>query len=651
MKNKAAHEAAAQEAFEEAGVRGKVAETQLGAYHYDKLLKSSTDLQTIRAALAAPVRGLGLAFGTSVAGVAASAMLGLMSALCRRERLQLVQRLDSAIATTLRGFSAAQQLSVQRQAVLATLQTQAQALPEMLGQLQALVQRMDQHGQSLAQGLDQQARALTQAMERQAQAMDQRAVTLGHQLDQQAQALAERLLAGQDGFHRQAETVYSQLASSVDRSLQHSLAESARVAGATLQPVAEATLAGIARQTGELHQRLADTVQQQLDGLAQRFGESVDGVSQVWTAALAAHERTSARLAEDTRGALDGFAQGFETRSLALADGVAQRATALVQDLEQRSASLARQVEERTAAVVQALEQRSAALVQLLEQRAAALSQDFEQRSATLVDRVARSQSEVLAAAAASDAQRLSAWTEQLAALARSLQHEWQQAGASTLAQQQQICAALEHTARDIGTQAEAQARSTIAEIARLMQVASEAPRVAAEVIAALRQQLSDSLVRDNALLDERGRLMATLEGLLEAVTRTTTEQRGAVQALVESSAALLDRVGQRFGEQVAAESDRLGAAATQLTGSAVEVASLGEAFGTAVQLFGESNERMLAQLQRVEGTLAQAITRSDEQLAYYVAQAREIIDLSLLSQKQVVDDLQRLTDRQQALA
>lgn len=40
MKNKAAHEAAAQEAFEEAGVRGKVAETPLGAYHYDKLLKS-----------------------------------------------------------------------------------------------------------------------------------------------------------------------------------------------------------------------------------------------------------------------------------------------------------------------------------------------------------------------------------------------------------------------------------------------------------------------------------------------------------------------------------------------------------------------------------------------------------------------------------
>ena len=58
-------------------------------------LESATDLQTMRDSLAAPVKGLGLAFGTSVAGVAASALLGLMSALCRRERLQVAQRLDA----------------------------------------------------------------------------------------------------------------------------------------------------------------------------------------------------------------------------------------------------------------------------------------------------------------------------------------------------------------------------------------------------------------------------------------------------------------------------------------------------------------------------------------------------------------------------
>ena len=63
-------------------------------------LETASDLQAIRASLAAPVKGLGLAFGTSLAGVAASAMLGLVSALCRRDRLQAAQALDTKIATT-----------------------------------------------------------------------------------------------------------------------------------------------------------------------------------------------------------------------------------------------------------------------------------------------------------------------------------------------------------------------------------------------------------------------------------------------------------------------------------------------------------------------------------------------------------------------
>ena len=45
---------------------------------------------------------------------------------------------------------------------------------------------------------------------------------------------------------------------------------------------------------------------------------------------------------------------------------------------------------------------------------------------------------------------------------------------------------------------------------------------------------------------------------------------------------------------------------AAQVTGSAVEVASLGEAFGVAVQLFSESNDKLVAHLQRIEGALGQ---------------------------------------------
>ena len=180
---------------------------------------------------------------------------------------------------------------------------------------------------------------------------------------------------------------------------------------------------------------------------------------------------------------------------------------------------------------------------------------------------------------------------------------------------------------------------------------APEAPRAAAEVIVELRQKLSDSMARDNTLLEERARILETLGTLLDGVNQAAGEQRGAIDALVESSATLLDRVGARFGEQVEAETGKLAAVAAQVTGSAAEVASLGEAFGFGVQLFSESNDKLVAQLERIDGALGKSLARSDEQLAYYLAQAREVIDLSILSQKQIIEDLQRLAGKPAAAA
>jgi hypothetical protein len=247
---------------------------------------------------------------------------------------------------------------------------------------------------------------------------------------------------------------------------------------------------------------------------------------------------------------------------------------------------------------------------------------------------------------AARDQQRLAAWTETLSSMATTLSNEWEQAGTRTATRQEEICDTLAQTARDISAQTQAHASSTIAEIGQLVQAASEAPKAAAEVVAELRQKLSDSMVRDTAMLAERSRLLATLETLLDAVNHASTEQRSAVDALVATSADLLDRVGTRFTDKVELETGKLGAIAAQVTGSAVEVASLGEAFGAAVQLFGESNTTLVAHLQRIEAALDKSLARSDEQLAYYVAQAREVIDLSMMSQKQIVEDLQQLAGK-----
>ena len=98
---------------------------------------------------------------------------------------------------------------------------------------------------------------------------------------------------------------------------------------------------------------------------------------------------------------------------------------------------------------------------------------------------------------------------------------------------------------------------------------------------------------------------------------------------------------------KVESEAGKLVEIGAGVAGGALEIASLGEAFGMAVKLFADSSDKMMATLQRIEGALAKSLTRSDEQLAYYVAQAREIIDLSILSQKKMVDDLQRVAASQ----
>lgn len=557
-------------------------------------LQGATDLPSIRDSLSAPVKGLGLAFGTSVAGVAASAMLGLMSALCRRARLQAGQLLDTRIATTLRPFS----LAHQREATFHLLERQAQGMPELVAQLSAM----------------------TAAMER------------------QNEALSDRLLAGQDRFHTEAGGAYADLAASVDRALKDSLVESARLAGATIRPVVEEAMAGIARETTALHGAVAQTVQQQLDGVSARFDAATGEVTGTWKAALADHRQTNEAMAGNLRQALDGFSEAFAQRATALVDGVSTRlddtvgtvsthwSGALAQH-ERTSAQLAANTQQALTRAADSFVQQAAGLVQSVDQAHAGLQTDIASR----------------------DAQRLAAWTQALEAMAAALRQEWQQAGEHTVREQRALGETLTLAVREMSERTETQATHTIAEVTVLLQAASEAPRAAAEVVAELRTQLSDSMARDNTMLEERARILDTLGTLLDAVNHASTEQRAAIDTLVATSADLMERVGSRFTDQIGEQADKLATVGAQITGSAVEVASLGEAFGFAVERFGESNDKLVAHLQRIEGALGKSITRSDEQLAYYVAQAREVIDLSIMSQKQIVEDLQQIAARQTA--
>jgi hypothetical protein len=646
-------------------------------------LESTTDLQTIRSALAAPVKGLGVAFGTSVAGVATSAMLGLISALCRRDRLQVGQLLDSKIASVLRDFS----LTYQRQETFKALQVQAQALPELVGKLDAMMSQMAE----------------------------------------QSRQLGEQLAAGQQRFHEEAKGLYTDLAQSVDQSLKTSLKDSATVAAQTIQPVVTATMASIAGETRGLHDKLFGTVETQLAGIAGQFAQTVGTVSDTWTQALSRHEKATDTQHQHLQSVLTAYADSFEHRSATLLASVestqaklqadaAQQHAALAETTaasqQQLAATLASQFDgvtsrldqavsqvadtfgERTQALLTAIdtshaafaqstqaqqaaiseqvasqldgiaqrfdgtvhtvsenwtsalakhEQASDRLTQALEQTQTSLADTFAQRTAALLADMRATQADWQRDWATGEQTRQASFTDALTAMAGKLEAQWQQHGDATLAQQEKITGTLGDTARDLVATHQRQAETTIAEVTRLMQTAAEAPKAAAEVIGQLRHELSASMARDNSLLEERSRIMETLGALLDAINHASTEQRSAIDALVASSAELLERAGSQFAAKVESEAGKLIEIGASITGGALEVASLGEAFGAAVKLFAESNDKMMAALQRIEGGLTKSLTRSDEQLAYYVAQAREIIDLSIMSQKKMVDDLQRV--------
>ncbi|CAM3628956.1 DUF802 domain-containing protein [Bordetella sputigena] len=675
-------------------------------------LESATDLQAIRASLAAPVKGLGFAFGTSVAGVATSAALGLLSAFCRRERILAAQRLDTGIATVLREHTAGHR----RDETFRLLQRQAEAMPVLVDRLQVMMTGMEQRNQAL----NEQLAAGMAAMERQHAAMSERLATGQAALDQRLlsgqDALNARLGAGQDAFHDKTEVAYARLAASVERTLKESAVENARLAGAALQPVVEATMAGLARETaawrdavaqavlqqhdaitqavqqqhGAITQAVerqhdvitqavqrqhdtvaqatlaqqetiaqalrkqqdtvADAVQKQLDGLSTRFETSAAALEQLWRQALDQHKDSNTALAEDLRGSLDRYAGTFEQRSASLVDSVAGRFDAATAEMsrawtdalalqQDTGGELAKRNQQALATAAAAFEQHSAALL-------AQLLAGFEQQSVTLLQAVEQTQDRQRLALETRDSERLDAWTATLSTIADQLRTQWRETGEQTTARQQEICETLSRAAREITEHTQSHARETIAEIERLVQAAAEAPRAAADVVAELRQKLSDSMVRDNAMLEERSRLLDTLGTLLDAVNRASTEQREAVEALVGTSADLLERVGSQFTDTLEAETAKLAEAAGMVSGSVVEVASMGEAFGAAVQAYGQSNEKLMEHLQRIEGALEKSIARSDEQLAYYVAQAREAIDLSVMSQKQIIEELQQLAEQ-----
>jgi ABC-type transporter Mla subunit MlaD len=136
---------------------------------------------------------------------------------------------------------------------------------------------------------------------------------------------------------------------------------------------------------------------------------------------------------------------------------------------------------------------------------------------------------------------------------------------------------------------------------------------------------------------------MEQLNSLAEALQQVTGRQRDAIDELVSGSATTLQAMSAQFNEQAGSGVAKLAEVAAHFTGSSAELASLAEAFNAGVDAFSQANDRLIDNLARIEESMQAATARSDEQMGYYVAQAREIIDQSMLSQQGIIEDLRQL--------
>jgi len=620
-------------------------------------LEGTTELQAVRAGLAAPIKGLGLAFGTSVAGVAASAMLGLLSTLSRRERMLATRMLDSKISTVFRDFS----LSFNRQETYKALQNQAQAFPEVVGKIELLAS----------------------------------------QVERMANSLGDKLTSEQELFHKSVKNSYTNLASTVGESLRESLSVSGRLTSEAILPVFKEAIAEISEKINTsvdvTHQNLSNTVESQLKTISEHMQELSEKTGESWKAGLVAHESSNKALLDGVKDGLQAFNQTFHQKSVSVIESFDRASASVLAGQEQRDkdrlilwteslrevqAQSKNQLEQVSKTFVGDMEQSNVlqrtnieGVTQKIELMSSSLMNHWQQASQSTIsqqEKTAESIKQValdisedtrsVSGGMLTEIRQLLQSSERLMQARVDTESIWlkehnvrmQEVSSvvslefNTLleAQDARGLMAIERLSEleeTVGKHLAVLGSALEAPMTRLIETASETPRAAAEVISHLRHEISKNIERDNSLLEERERILIVLNKLFSSLEQTSVSQRDTVETLVNSSANMLKDVGARFTGHIESEVSKLSEITDHFSGSASEMASLGDAFSKSVSLFNKSTGCLIENLSRIEESLEASSTKSDDQMAYYVAQAREIIDQSMLSQQEIIGQLRQI--------
>lgn len=508
-------------------------------------LEAGTELTAIRQGLAAPIQGLGIAFGTSVAGVAASAMLGLIATLSQRERLQTSKMLDHCRDEFFRDHS----LNHQRTQTYSALQQQASALPDAVASLGVLSQQLGQ---------------------------------LGEQLSAQSKSTGEQLLAQQREFESSVRADVQGLTAALASEVKSTLANTGKETAETLRPFIEQLLA-------EASQQLASEA-----AARRRVDEELHTVLRgQQTAELEARRLAEEQWQSTMSKSADRFVTELGSQLQAIQSLEGQRLDSSGEQITKLQESLGEQLQAMVGSVNQ-----SFVTMESASRQSTSIGSDLIKLLQENTDRSLERDKLLVEERSALQKQQL-VLTENL-----KKRGEEQQASLTVMSTQFR-----EHI--------EQQSSATGDNLDRLIEQSAQQLT-----------QVSSSLAQ---------KMESTLDSNEQQWHQLSSKLGVELDQLLARNGEALDLLAVNLGAQ-------LGESGQQVASTAAELAALSGGFADSVATFKASSEAVNTSLTTTTEVLMAAGSRSDEQMGYYVDQAREIIDHNLITQQTILERLESMT-------
>ncbi|MGZ3420083.1 MAG: hypothetical protein ACXVEE_19565 [Polyangiales bacterium] len=638
-------------------------------------LGAAADPATLRAGLSAPIQGLSRAFGTSAAGVSASAMLGLALVMMRRAESDALGSLAAYASGPLGPLTVARRTL----AALESMARQGNALPEASSALSEGAASLGEVGREVRTSLGEIVHEVRSSMQ----------ATTGvvrEELRSVARAVREDLRGSAESTAKAvSEAVSPRLDAAVAAVGQSGRAQSEAFAKA----LAAESEARIVREKAHAA-GMQEAIARETKGVVAAISSSRDLLVESEMARADA-VASSLKATADTVGAsLLSVADAISSKLAAQAE----REDALFAKLEQVSSKLAEELATHQRLLDAEAATRFEAHLEHLEQLRTELRADDQLRAVAIADHhrsTAEATAEKLASFVSSlregDDERVTQVTarmeRQLEALAASVSGSLDAVVKSTQAAPEAAARVIDDAAARLRIQLEAES----AREARIGELVERVGTLATTVEAASVARLDAHAVATSEQLEAHLESLAlSVANSLEGVMKSAENTRNADAARDERIGALLERfdqLSQRIDAQTAANAERIleleikleevysksadawterlaahqasvedgvlrttvvvKEAAEALAKGGSDIGALGELFGASVDRYREASDKWLTGLSIMRAAAERAATGdAQDLLAAYLEQTREVFDHTVQFQRQLFAELRR---------